>query len=139
MYQLLHRLGKYPIEESECVGSAIERRDRMQMNRRSIVSLVLSTGATGIAAPTFAFSQAPPASDTPAGTLKVTIPNHVAVDIVATPDDVWRAIREEYGEAKKFSAFDKVAPLDDPAAYFGGYRMTVEKEDRKSTRLNSSH
>src|SRR3546814_10141664 len=98
MYQLLHRLGKYPIEESECVGSAIERRDRMQMNRRSIVSLVLSTGATGIAAPTFAFSQAPPASDTPAGTLKVTIPNHVAVDIVATPDDVWRAIREERSE-----------------------------------------
>src|SRR3546814_1737678 len=91
----------------------------MQMNRRSIVSLVLSTGATGIAAPTFAFSQAPPASDTPAGTLKVTIPNHVAVDIVATPDDVWRAIREEYGEAKKFRAFAKVAPLDDPAAIFG--------------------
>src|SRR3546814_9033240 len=32
-----HRLEKYPIEEIECVGSAIERRDRMQMNRRSIV------------------------------------------------------------------------------------------------------
>src|SRR3546814_19836159 len=95
MYQLLHRLGKYPIEESECVGSAIERRDRMQMNRRSIVSLVLSTGATGIAAPTFAFSQAPPASDTPAGTLTVTIPNPVAFDIVDTPEDAWRASSEE--------------------------------------------
>src|SRR3546814_13566708 len=102
----------------------------MQMNRRSIVSLVLSTGATGIAAPTFAFSQAPPASDTPAGTLKVTIPNHVAVDIVATPDDVWRAIREEYGEAKKFRAFAQVAPPEDPAAIFGGYRMTAEQDGK---------
>src|SRR3546814_202200 len=36
--------------------------------------------------------------------------------------------REEYGEAKKFRAFAKVAPLDDPAAIFGGYRMTVEKD-----------
>lgn len=98
------------------------------MNRRSIVSLALSSGAVAIAVPAFAFSQASRASDTPPETLKVTIPNHVAVDIAATPDDVWRAIREEYGEAKKFRAFARVEPLDDPAAIFGGYRMTVEKD-----------
>src|SRR3546814_11929305 len=126
MYQLLHRLGKYPIEESECVGSAIERRDRMQMNRRSIVSLVLSTGATGIAAPTFAFSQAPPASDTHAGTLKVNIPNHVAVAIVATPADVCSALREQYGEAKKFRRVDKDTTLDAPTSPFGERQHGVE-------------
>src|SRR3546814_17816177 len=100
----------------------------MQMNRRSIVSLVLSTGATGIAASTFAFSQAPPASDTPAGTLKVTIPNHVAVNIVPTPDAVWRAVREQYGEAQKFRAFAKVAPLEEPDAIFCGNRITFAND-----------
>lgn len=60
-------------------------------------------------------------------TLKVTIANHVAVDIAASPDAVWRVIVEEYVGAGKFGDY-AIEPIDDPAAVFGGYRMRLEKD-----------
>jgi hypothetical protein len=58
----------------------------------------------------------------------VTIVNHVAVDIAASPDAVWRAILDEYVEAKKFREVYAVKPIDDPAAVLGGYRMVAEQD-----------
>lgn len=59
--------------------------------------------------------------------LPVTIVNHVAVDIAAAPDAVWRVIVEEYVGARKFGDY-AIQPIDDPAAVFGGYRMRLEKD-----------
>nr|WP_316640432.1 hypothetical protein [uncultured Roseateles sp.] len=58
----------------------------------------------------------------------VTIVNHVAIDIKAPPEAVWRAIQEEYVEAKKFRQLGTLQPLDDPAAVLGGFRMRLEHE-----------
>lgn len=60
--------------------------------------------------------------------IPVTIVNHVAVDIAAAPDAVWRAILEEYVEARKFREYYTLEPLTDPAAFLGGYRMRMEKD-----------
>lgn len=60
--------------------------------------------------------------------IPVTIVNHVAVDIAAAPDAVWRTILDEYVEVKKFRETHAVEPLDDPAAILGGYRLRLEKD-----------
>ena len=58
--------------------------------------------------------------------IPVTIVNHVAIEIAAPPDAVWRAIQEEYLEAKKFREAGTLQPLDDePGAVLGGYRMRM--------------
>lgn len=58
----------------------------------------------------------------------VTIVNHVALDIAASPDAVWRSILDEYVEAKKFREIYEVEPIDDPAAFLGGYRIRLVKD-----------
>ena len=60
--------------------------------------------------------------------LKVTMINHVGVDIAASPDAVWQAILEEYIEMKKFREVARIESIDDPAAALGGYHMLVEKD-----------
>ena len=61
--------------------------------------------------------------------LVVTIVNHVAVDIAAPRDTVWKVILDEYVEAKKFREGGySIEPLDDLAAAFGGYRMRLWKD-----------
>lgn len=61
--------------------------------------------------------------------IQVTIVNHVAVDIAASPEAVWQTILEEYIEAKKFREIGyTIEPLDEPAAYLGGYRMRFEQD-----------
>ena len=61
------------------------------------------------------------------GTISATMVNHVAMDMAAPADAVWQAILDDYVEAKKFREHGTVAPLDDPAAVFGGYRMRFEQ------------
>ena len=61
--------------------------------------------------------------------LPVTLVHHVAVDIARPAELVWQAILEEYVEAKKFRELGYVIePLDNPAAYLGGYRMRFEQD-----------
>lgn len=61
--------------------------------------------------------------------IKVTIVNHVGVDIACEPAAVWQAILEEYIEARKFKEIGyQLEPLDDPAAFRGGYRMRFEQD-----------
>lgn len=62
-----------------------------------------------------------------AASIPVTMVNHVALDIAASPDLVWGAIVDDYIEAKKFREAGMIEPLDDPAALFGGYRMRIEQ------------
>ncbi len=65
----------------------------------------------------------------------VTMVNHVAIEIAAPPDAVWRAIQEDYVEAKKFREVGTFEPLDDPAAVLGGYRMRIVHGDVVDERL----
>jgi hypothetical protein len=59
----------------------------------------------------------------------VTIVNHAAIDIAASPDALWRAILEDYVTGEKFGSVGyAVEPLDDPAAVLGGYRMRLEQD-----------
>ncbi|ALJ14453.1 SRPBCC family protein [Sphingopyxis macrogoltabida] len=58
----------------------------------------------------------------------VTMVNHVALEMAAAPDAVWREILSDYVEAKKFREFGTIEPLDDPAATLGGYRMRFEQD-----------
>lgn len=61
--------------------------------------------------------------------LPVTIVNHVAIDIAATPDTLWRAILEDYIGGTKFSSSGYVIdPLDEPQTPLGGYRMRLSKD-----------
>lgn len=61
--------------------------------------------------------------------VRVTIVNHAAVDIAAPPAAVWQTILDEYIEAKKFREIGyAIEPLDDPAAYLGGYHMRFEQD-----------
>src|SRR5258705_11291524 len=61
--------------------------------------------------------------------IAVTIVNHAAVDIAAAPETVWRAILDEYVEARKFREQGyRIEPLDDQASILGGYRMLLEKD-----------
>lgn len=59
--------------------------------------------------------------------VSVTMVNHVGIDIAASPGTVWRAILEDYVEARKFRDSGAITPFDDPAAIFGGYRMRLEQ------------
>ena len=59
--------------------------------------------------------------------IPVTMVNHVAMDMAVAPDIVWRAILDDYVEAKKFSESGAIEAIDDPAAVFGGYRMRFEQ------------
>ncbi|MFC9250433.1 SRPBCC family protein [Amycolatopsis thailandensis] len=60
--------------------------------------------------------------------IPVTIVNHVAIDIEAAPDAVWRVILDEYVEASKFrKAGYSIEPLDGSESVFGGYRMRLEE------------
>ena len=58
----------------------------------------------------------------------VTVVNHLAVDITASPDAVWHAILDEFVDGKKLWEVIKVEPIDDPCAVLGGYRMRREHE-----------
>jgi hypothetical protein len=62
-----------------------------------------------------------------AESIPVTMVNHVAMDMAVAPDIVWRAILDDYVEAKKFRESGTVEAIDDPAAVFGGYRMRFEQ------------
>ncbi len=59
--------------------------------------------------------------------IPVSMVNHVAMDMAAAPDTVWRAILDDYVEAKKFRELGVIETIDDPAAVFGGYRMRFEQ------------
>ncbi|WP_447752525.1 hypothetical protein [Sphingopyxis fribergensis] len=59
--------------------------------------------------------------------IPVTMVNHVAMNMAAAPDAVWRAILDDYVEAKKFRELGAIEAIDDPAAVFGGYRMRFEQ------------
>ncbi|MDT9599929.1 SRPBCC family protein [Sphingosinicella rhizophila] len=64
--------------------------------------------------------------------LIVTMVNHVAVDMAAAPDAVWKLILEEYVEAKKFQEGGySIESIDDPAAIHGGYIMRLWKDGIK--------
>ena len=65
------------------------------------------------------------------GTARITVVNHNAVDINRPAKVVWQDILETYVDGRKFSSQGHVIePLkDDPAAYLGGYRMTLKDKD----------
>jgi hypothetical protein len=65
------------------------------------------------------------------GSARITVVNHHAVDIARPAAVVWQDIVETYVNARKFSSQGHVIePLtDDPAAYLGGYRMTLRDKD----------
>lgn len=58
--------------------------------------------------------------------IRVTLVNHVGVDIAVSPDMVWHEIIDAHFEANLFRAAATVEPIDDPAAVLGGYRMSFE-------------
>jgi hypothetical protein len=61
--------------------------------------------------------------------IPVTIVNHVAADIAASPAVVWRMILDEYVEARKFrEAGGSIEALDEPGALLGGYRIRFEQD-----------
>jgi len=61
--------------------------------------------------------------------IPTTIVNHVAIDIAASPDAVWRVILDEYVETKKFRELGyEITTIDDPGAPLGGYRMRLRKD-----------
>jgi hypothetical protein len=64
-------------------------------------------------------------------TARITVVNHNAVDINRPAKAVWQDILETYVDGRKFSSQGHVIePLkDDPAAYLGGYRMTLRDKD----------
>jgi hypothetical protein len=65
------------------------------------------------------------------GTARITVVNHNAVEINRPAKAVWQDILETYVDGRKFSSQGHVVePLrDDPAAYLGGYRMTLHDKD----------
>ena len=59
----------------------------------------------------------------------VTLVHHVAVEIAAPADAVWRVILDEYVEATKFRETGyAIEPIDDACAVLGGYRMRFERD-----------
>lgn len=58
--------------------------------------------------------------------ITVTMVNHVAMEISASPDAVWQVILDDYVNATKFREIGAVEPIDDPAALLGGYRTRIE-------------
>lgn len=65
-------------------------------------------------------------SETAAKTIGATMVNHVAIDIAASADAVWREIVALYVEAKKFREQGAVTTIDDPAAPLGAYKMRID-------------
>ena len=65
------------------------------------------------------------------GKVRITVVNHNSVDIARPAAAVWEDILEMYVDGHKFSAQGHVVePLQgDPAAYLGGYRMTLRGKD----------
>ena len=65
------------------------------------------------------------------GSVRVVVVNHNSVDIARPAAVVWQNILEMYADGRKFSAQGHVVePLKgDPAAYLGGYRMTLRDKD----------
>ena len=59
--------------------------------------------------------------------LSITMVNHVALQINASPDRVWRVILDDYVEQKALRKHGTVEPIDDPAAAFGGFRTRFEQ------------
>ncbi|WP_020499074.1 hypothetical protein [Sciscionella marina] len=71
----------------------------------------------------------------PSHTLATTV-NHVAVDIDAPADAVWKAIVGDYAGAEKFRALGYIIePLDELGAPLGAYRMRLETEEDPDARL----
>lgn len=62
---------------------------------------------------------------------RITVVNRAAIDIARPADVVWREILESYVDGRKFGSQGYVIePLeDDPAAYLGGYRMTLRNAE----------
>lgn len=59
--------------------------------------------------------------------IRVTIVNHMAIDIACPPAAVWRAITDEYIAAKKFREIGyTIEPFDDPGSFPGSYRMRFD-------------
>lgn len=65
------------------------------------------------------------------GSARITVVNHNAVDIHRPAAVVWQDILETYVDGRKFAVQGHVIePLkDDPAAYLGGYRMTLRDKE----------
>jgi len=63
--------------------------------------------------------------------VRITVVNHNTVDIARPAAVVWRDILEMYADGRKFSAQGHVVEplIGDPAAYLGGYRMTLKDKD----------
>lgn len=59
--------------------------------------------------------------------VSVTMVNHVALDIDASPDEIWHVVLNDYLEMKALRDSGAVETLDDPAAIFGGYRICLEQ------------
>ncbi|TDV33821.1 polyketide cyclase/dehydrase/lipid transport protein [Paraburkholderia caballeronis] len=68
--------------------------------------------------------------------VRVTIVNHVAVDIACPPGTVWRAITDEYIAAKKFREVGyAIELLNDPGSPLGGYHMRFEADGLLDERI----
>ena len=65
----------------------------------------------------------------PGSTIPVTVVNHLAIDIVATPERVWRTILSHFVATDNWEkAGYSVAPVDDPAAALGGYHLRKDHD-----------
>ncbi|MBR2173842.1 hypothetical protein [Sphingopyxis sp.] len=63
--------------------------------------------------------------------LPVTVVNHAAIDIAVAPDTVWCLILDQFRDAKRWRELGySIAPIDDPAAIYGGYRMYMENDSK---------
>lgn len=68
--------------------------------------------------------------------VRVTIVNHVSVDMPAPQESVWRRICDDYLAGERFRAAGfKVQRLNDPSAVFGGYRLLRDQEGSVDERL----
>lgn len=61
--------------------------------------------------------------------MRVGLTNHVSMQFDVPADRIWQDIYENYVEAKSFKdAAYVIEPLNDPAAFRGGYRMTLSQD-----------
>jgi hypothetical protein len=74
-----------------------------------------------------AAAQSSPAAPAKATYVPATMVNHVAIDIAASPDAVWRTIIDLYVSPKP-SAQVAITPLAEPGYPLGGYRMRSGKD-----------
>jgi hypothetical protein len=64
-----------------------------------------------------------------ASPIPVTIVNHVATDMAASPDTLWRTIIESFVETGRFEAAGyEIEAIDDDSTLLGGYRMRMVKD-----------